>query len=45
MLGEQLVVDEDPVISNVELDDGGMQVTYLFTDIYGTQFWTPAITQ
>ena len=45
MLGEQLVVNGDPVISNVEINDGGMQVTYLFTDIYGTQFWTPAITQ
>ena len=44
-LGEQMIVTEDMVISNVDVGEGAVKVTYRFTDIYNQQYWTPAITQ
>lgn len=44
-LGEQMVVTEDMMISNVDVGDGAVKVTYRFTDIYNQQYWTPAFTQ
>lgn len=44
-LGEQMVVTEDMTISNVDVGDGNVLVTYRFTDIYNQQYWTPAFSQ
>ena len=44
-LGEQMVVTEDMEISNVDVGEGNVLVTYRFTDIYNQQYWTPAFTQ
>lgn len=44
-LGEQMVVTEDMMISNVDVGEGAVKVTYRFTDIYNQQYWTPAFTQ
>ena len=44
-LGEQMTVTEDMTISNVDVGEGAVRVTYRFTDIYNQQYWTPAITQ
>lgn len=45
-LGEQWIVEdpEDVLISNVDVGDGEVHVTYRFTDIYNQQHWTEAIT-
>ena len=40
MLGEQLVVDGELVISDVYVDAEAANLTYLFTDIYNQQYWT-----
>ena len=45
-LGEQWIV-EDPeyvLISNVDVGEGEVHVTYRFTDIYNQHHWTEAIT-
>ena len=44
-LGEQMVVTENMEISNVDVGEGNVRVTYRFTDIYNQQYWTPAFTQ
>ena len=44
-LGEQMTVTEDMTISNVDVGEGAVRVTYRFTDIYNQQYWTPAIHQ
>ncbi len=44
-LGERMVVTEDMMISNVDVGEGAVQVTYRFTDIYNQQYWTPAFGQ
>lgn len=44
-LGEQMVVTENMEISNVDVGEGNVCVTYRFTDIYNQQYWTPAFTQ
>jgi len=44
-LGEQMVVTENMEISNVDVGEGKVRVTYRFTDIYNQQYWTPAFTQ
>jgi len=44
-LGEQMLVTEDMIISNVDVGDGNVLVTYRFTDIYNQQYWTPAFSQ
>ncbi|MBP3579462.1 MAG: peptidase C11 [Lachnospiraceae bacterium] len=44
-LGEQMVVTEHMEISNVDVGEGKVRVTYRFTDIYNQQYWTPVFTQ
>ncbi|MBQ8821409.1 MAG: peptidase C11 [Lachnospiraceae bacterium] len=44
-LGEQMTVSEEMEISNVDVGEGAVRVTYRFTDIYNQQYWTPAFTQ
>ena len=41
-LGEQMIVSENMTISNVDVGEGDVKVTYRFTDIYNQQYWTPA---
>ena len=43
MLGEQLVVDGELVISDVYVDEDAANLTYLFTDIYNQQYWTTPV--
>ena len=38
-LGEQWVVNGDPLISNTAVGSGYI-ASYCFTDIYGNRFWT-----
>ena len=40
MLGEQLVVDGELIISDVYVDADAARLTYCFTDIYNRQYWT-----
>ncbi len=45
-LGEQMVVSgamSDMVIENLPVGDGTVLETYCFTDIYGQNYWTPAL--
>jgi hypothetical protein len=45
-LGEQMTVTKDMsemVIENLPVGDGDVLETYRFTDIYGQNYWTPAI--
>ncbi len=44
LLGEPLTVTEEALsISNVPLEGGALQATYLFTDIYNQRYWTPPV--
>ncbi len=46
-LGETMTVDKDMdemVIENLPVGEGDVLVTYRFTDIYGQNYWTNAIT-
>ncbi len=45
MLGDQMVIGDDVEISYVYLDDAPIKVTYRFTDLFGGEFWTPALDQ
>ncbi len=40
MLGEQLVVEDKLMISDVYVDADAAKLTYLFTDIYNQKYWT-----
>ena len=40
MLGEQLTVDGELMISDVYIDADAARLTYLFTDIYNQQYWS-----
>ena len=42
-LGEQMVVEGTPLISNTDVGDGGALVSYCFTDLYGQQYWTDVL--
>jgi len=44
-LGDQMTVTENMEISNVDVGEGKVKVTYRFTDIYNQQYWTPAFTK
>ncbi len=44
-LGEQMTVTDNMVISNVDVGEGDVKVTFRFTDIYNQQYWTPAFTK
>ena len=37
-------VTETMEISNVDVGEGEVQLTYRFSDIYQQQYWTPALT-
>ena len=43
MLGDQLIVNGDLTISNVYIDENAASAVYRFTDIYGQNYWTPAM--
>lgn len=43
MLGEQLVVEDELVISDVYVDEDAAKLTYLFTDIYNQKYWTAPV--
>ena len=40
MLGEQMIVDGELMISDVYVDAEAANLTYLFTDIYNQEYWT-----
>ncbi|MBQ3213682.1 MAG: hypothetical protein IJB10_01555 [Clostridia bacterium] len=40
MFGEQLVVEDELVISDVYIDTDAANLTYIFTDIYNQKYWT-----
>ena len=40
MLGEQLIVSGELIISDVYVDSYAARLTYCFTDIYNRQYWT-----
>ena len=42
-LGDPLTVNGRLTISNTDIGDGGALIAYRFTDLYGQQYWTPAI--
>ena len=43
MLGEQLVVEDELVISDVYVDEMDANLTYMFTDIYNQNYWTTPV--
>ena len=43
MLGEQLIVQGELVISDVYVDGDAANLTYLFTDIYNQKYWTEPV--
>ncbi len=43
LLGERMIVTSDMIISNVDVGDGTLKLTYCFTDIYNQDYWTPAL--
>ncbi len=44
-LGEQMTVTDNMLISNVDVGEGNVKVTFRFTDIYNQQYWTEAFTE
>jgi hypothetical protein len=44
-LGDQYIASGQWRISNVAIGSAGFKMTYRITDIYGNQFWTPAVSQ
>ena len=42
-LGEQMIVDGDPEITDTWIGDDPAFVSYLFTDIYGQEYWTDPV--
>ena len=43
MLGEQLTVDGELKLSDVQLKEGKLKITYLFTDMFNQEYWSSAI--
>ncbi|MBR3770558.1 MAG: peptidase C11 [Lachnospiraceae bacterium] len=43
MLGEQLVVENELIISDVYIDADAANLTYQFTDIYNREYWTSPV--
>ena len=39
MLGEQLVVEDELIISDVYIKEEAANLTYQFTDIYNREYW------
>ncbi|MBR5474763.1 MAG: peptidase C11 [Lachnospiraceae bacterium] len=44
-LGEPMTVGADMEISNVDVGEGPVQITYRFTDLYHQEYWTPVLEQ
>ncbi|MDO4489458.1 MAG: clostripain-related cysteine peptidase [Lachnospiraceae bacterium] len=44
-LGQQMTVTDSMEISNVYVDDGPVNITYKFTDIYNNCYWTPSLSE
>lgn len=42
-LGEQMTVTDNMKISNVDVGNGQLKITYRFTDIYNREYWTESI--
>ena len=42
-LGDTVTVSGNMTISNTDVGDGNVQITYKFTDMYNESYWTPAI--
>ena len=42
-LGEQMTVNGALEISNVDVGDGPISISYRFTDLYQQHYWTPAL--
>ena len=42
-LGEPMEVTDNMVISNEDVGDGAVRVTFRFTDLYQQHYWTPAL--
>ena len=40
MIGEQMTVSGDMEISNTDVGDGQVVITYCFTDIYNSRYWS-----
>ena len=45
LLGEQMVVGEDIVITNMFLPEGDTRMIYVFTDLYNQKHWSEAYTE
>ena len=42
-LGEKMTVSSNMQISNVDVGESKLKITYCFTDIYNQKYWTPSI--
>lgn len=42
-LGDQMTVSENMKISNVDIGEGQLKITYCFTDIYNQEYWSEPI--
>ena len=42
-LGETMTIEGTPEISSTDVGEGGVMISYRFTDIYGQRYWTPPI--
>ncbi len=42
-LGEPMVIRSEPEITSTDVGEGGVMISYRFTDIYGQRYWTPPI--
>ena len=42
-LGEPMTVTENMVLSNEDVGEGAVRVTFRFTDLYQQHYWTPAL--
>ena len=38
-----MTVSSNMQISNVDVGEGNLKITYCFTDIYNQKYWTPSI--
>ena len=43
LMGEQMIVSEDMVISDVPVGENEKRVTYRLTDLYNQEYWTPVV--
>ena len=42
-LGETMTIEGAPEITSTDVGEGGVMISYRFTDIYGQRYWTPPI--